>query len=77
MGYDKESLVQIAMNSPEFDGKFELTRGAAKKLGGCCRVAGSPVPLPASGRQIQALVAWQTKHGAIEFSTIAVHRLWF
>jgi len=33
MGYDKESLVQIAMNSPEFDGKFELTRERLKSWG--------------------------------------------
>ena len=73
VGYDREGLVQVAMNSPEFDGKFELIRERLKSSGAVAEVAASASPIT-SIWSTNTGFSWQGRKNTeqIEFSTIDV-----
>lgn len=73
VGYSAESLLQVQMNSPEFQGKYDLFRNELKNTGVVANVAESASPVTSIWSTNKGFT-WKGKENAAEteFSTIAV-----
>jgi len=73
VGYSAESLVQVPVNSPEFEGKYDVFRSEVKNTGAVIEVAESASPVTSIWSTNKGFT-WQNTENAkeTEFATIAV-----